>query len=87
MSDLGGRAERRMLEGMHRLGLLPADLLASSAWQALVTVPTAARSPLRLRLVLAWSERDRQPLVWASAWRTALAMQGDNGGRKAWLFS
>ena len=83
-----GRAERRVLQGMERLGLLPADLLLSPAWRALGTLPTSRRSPIRLRLVLAWSERERQPLVWALAWRVALAAAAnappDEGRRMVW---
>lgn len=68
----GGRAERRALLAMDKLGLLPGDLLRSHAWRALGALPTSTRSPLRLRLALAWSERERQPLMWASAWRAAM---------------
>jgi hypothetical protein len=77
LSSAGGRAERRTLLALDKMGLLPGDLLQSAAWRALGTLPTSARSPLRLRLVLAWSERERQPLMWAAAWRAAVEA-GDN---------
>jgi hypothetical protein len=85
LSDRAGRHERRTLEAMDRLGLIPADLMQLPAWRALATVPTATRSPLRLRLVLAWSERERQPLMWADAWRTAIEVGAKASGTgKAW---
>lgn len=61
-----------MLVAMDKLGVLPAELIQLPQWRALGTLPTSIRSPLRLRLVLAWSTRDDQPLVWASAWRAAI---------------
>ena len=59
---------------MGRLGLLPLELIALPVWQALTTVPVAARAPTRLRLVLTWHARFTEPLAWAAAWRQALAL-------------
>jgi hypothetical protein len=59
---------------MSRLGLLPLELIALPAWQALTTVPVAMRAPIRLRLVLTWNKRFTEPSVWAQAWRQALAL-------------
>jgi hypothetical protein len=87
LSDRKGRAERRMLDSMDRLGLIPMGLLRAASWQALATVPTSIRSPLRLRLVLAWAERERQPLMWAAIWRAAIEAGTHNEGRKVWLVS
>jgi hypothetical protein len=67
-------------------GLLPGDLLASAAWRNLTGLPTSVRAPLRLRLVLLWAERDRQPLVFAQVWRQAIAAgTGDKRRHPAWL--
>lgn len=82
-----GAAERRILRQMERLGLLPADLLASTVWQGLTGLPGAVRAPMRLQLVLLWGERERQPLAFAQVWRRAItAGQGDKReGTPAWL--
>jgi hypothetical protein len=68
MRDLFGRPERRRLEAMHRLGLVPAEL-----W------PGATRrlAPIALHLALMWHDRERQALAFAQAWRRWLdATQG-----------
>jgi len=70
-SEAHGRGERRILQRMDRLGLIPGALAALPAWQALDLLPTSVRSPLRLRLVLLWAERDTQPLAFAQALRQA----------------
>lgn len=67
-----GRAERRLLVGMHKLGLLPADLIATPVWQGLAMLPTRIRSPLRLRLVLIWHKRETEGLAFAQVWREAM---------------
>jgi hypothetical protein len=56
---------------MHRLGLLPAELLALPVWCALNGQTTATRAPLRLRMVLAWDGRHDQPLAWGALVREA----------------
>lgn len=81
-----GRAERATLQAMERLGLLPVDLLASMVWRGLTGLPTAARAPLRLQLVLLWGERDGQPLAFAQVWRRAItAGQGDKRRQGTWM--
>jgi len=60
-----------VLQGLHRAGLLPAELIALPVWRALSVQSTAARAPLRLRMVLAWDARHRQPLAWAALVREA----------------
>jgi hypothetical protein len=66
-----GKAAARVLQGLHRFGLLPAELIAMPMWRALNAQPTGARAPLRLRMVLAWDTRDGQPLLWAGLVREA----------------
>lgn len=67
-----GRAERSTLKAMQRVGLLPGDLLATAVWRDLTGLPTSVRSPLRLRLVLMWGQRDFTPLAFAQVWRLAV---------------
>ena len=70
-SDAFGRGERRILRRMEIVGLIPEALMALPPWQAISTLPTSVRSPLRLRLVLLWAEREAQPLAFAQALRQA----------------
>jgi hypothetical protein len=56
--------------------------LASEVWQNLTSLTTAVRAPLRLRLVLLWAERERQPLVFAQAWRQAIAAGARDDGKR-----
>jgi len=72
---------------MERRGLLPGELLASEVWRDLTAVPTAIRAPLRLQLVLLWSERERQPLAFAQVWRRAIAAGAGGKGRVSVWFS
>jgi hypothetical protein len=74
MPPRAGRPERQLLEGMERLGLLPEDLLATDVWRNLTGLPTSVRSPMRLRLVLMWGTREREPLAFAQAWRQAIVI-------------
>lgn len=71
-SRFRGGDESRLLQRMDKRGLLPVELVASSAWRALDTVPCAVRAPVRLALVLAWARRDDHPLHWGQLWRSAL---------------
>jgi hypothetical protein len=81
-----GRAEANTLQAMGKRGLLPGDLMASATWRNLTGLPTSVRAPLRLRLVLLWAERDRQPLVFAQVWRQAIAAgTGDKRRHPVWL--
>jgi len=66
-----GQAAGRVLQGMHRAGLLPDELISLPVWRALSVQATSVRAPLRLRMVLAWEARQRQPLVWAALVREA----------------
>jgi hypothetical protein len=68
---------------MHRAGLLPAELIALPVWRALSVQSTPARAPLRLRMVLAWDARQRQPLVWAALVREALEVGARSVPRRA----
>ena len=70
-TDAAGRAESRLLAKMERIGLLPLDLLALPVWRELAGVPRAQRAPLRLAMVRAWDQRDREPLHWAHVQRQA----------------
>src|SRR5262249_33496744 len=63
-----GRGERRKLDTLDRLSLLPADLLRHPAWLALSSLPTSVRSPLRLAMVQMW---DNDPLAFAQLVRRA----------------
>jgi hypothetical protein len=69
--DTPGRVAGRVLEGLERRGLLPAELMAMSGWRDLAVLPRDTREPLALALVLAWDTRDSEPLEWAKAWRAA----------------
>jgi hypothetical protein len=73
-SDVGGRAESRMLGRLERLGLLPLELLAWPLWQDLATVRLAERAPVRLALVQAWDKRDQAPLYWSRVQRQAIGV-------------
>jgi len=66
-----GRGERRALWQMHAMGLLPPELLAHPAWRAIASLPTAVRSPLRLRMVQLWDAREVEPLAFADIVRQA----------------
>jgi hypothetical protein len=81
-----GRAERSTLKAMQRVGLLPLELLASAVWRNLAGLPTSVRSPLRLRLVLMWGQRDFTPLAFAQVWRLAIDVGRAGAKRKqaAW---
>jgi len=70
-SDAHGRGERRKLDRMDRIGLIPVDLMALPVWRALSMLPTSVRSPLRLHLVMMWAEREAEPLAWARLLRQA----------------
>lgn len=69
--DKPGRVAGRVLEGMDRRGLIPADLTGTARWRDMASLPRDAREPLALALVLAWDYRDSEPLAWAKAWRAA----------------
>jgi hypothetical protein len=77
-----GRAERRYLGRLERLGLLPWELLALPCWRRLTDFPTKQRSPMRLALLQAWDKRDKAPLAWTSAQRRALAMVPESKRRR-----
>ena len=74
MPDASGRPEQATLRKLEREGLLPMDLCELPVWRDLDALPTHTRAPIRLRLVLLWAERERQPLVWAQVWRQAIAV-------------
>ena len=77
-----GRFERSILGKMERAGLLPGDLLVTPVWQSLNGLPTAIRSPLRLRLVMLWPARESEPLAFAQVWREALAAGKREGDKR-----
>jgi hypothetical protein len=54
-----GRVERRQIEAMRHLGLMPAEL-ANARRRA---------APIALHLALMWHDRERQPLAFHQAWR------------------
>jgi len=78
-----GQAAGRVLQGMHRAGLLPAELIALPVWRALSVQATAVRAPLRLRMVLAWDRRHDQPLLWAGLVREAHELGARSVARSA----
>lgn len=78
---MAGRAERATLSAMGKVGLLPGELLGSDVWRNLDGLPTSVRSPLRLRLVLMWGQRETEPLAFAKAWRDAI-MAGTTGCKR-----
>lgn len=67
-----GRGEGRSLRGMATLGLLPGELSALPIWTELAALPSLVRHPVRLQLVLAWAERDRQPILWRRVCQLAI---------------
>jgi hypothetical protein len=73
-----GRAERRVLVRLERLGLLPLELLALPVWRNLAPLKTAQRAPMRLALVQAWDLQITESLRWAAVHRQArdLAIHG-----------
>jgi len=86
-----GRGERRQLDKLDKLGLLPLDLLALPCYRRLTDFPTPQRSPMRLALLRAWDKRDKAPLHWAQVQAKALAMvpAPGNGKRRpsAWYMA
>lgn len=74
------------MDKLSRLGLVPLELEALPAWQALATVQVAMRAPARLALVMLWHQRLTRPLDWARAWRHALELQRyQREGTQQWL--
>lgn len=86
VADKPGTVERRTLAGLAWAGLLPAELIQTPTWLALSGCEQAIRAPIRLRLVLLWHERERQPLAFADVWRLALAARSSarSEGRMQW---
>jgi hypothetical protein len=45
--------------------------MAMPVWRDLIAAKMEVGAPARLALVLAWDNRDSEPLAWAKAWRAA----------------
>lgn len=82
VSPAAGRGESRLLARLDRLGLLPLDLLSLPVWRDLAGLPTGTRAPMRVSLVRAWDQRDKQPLHWAKVQRTAIDLGKTPGKRQ-----
>lgn len=82
LPDGNGRAERRALTRLEKIGLLPLELLALPVWRKLTGLPTAKRAPMRLALVQAWDRRELEPLHWAQVQRRALELGAMPGKRQ-----